>query len=108
MKPKYYRTVLTVEVLSQEPYDPETLAGVAHDIVDGDCSGDWEVTEPSKEVTPDEMEKLLEAQGSDPGFFGLGYGRCKRCGTPLDEEGYCADETCPHSDYLQDETWTEG
>ena len=32
---------------------------------------------------------------------------CKRCGTPLDSKGYCMDLTCPHSDYLQHETWTE-
>ena len=33
---------------------------------------------------------------------------CKRCGSDLDEKGYCKDETCPHSDHLQNETWTEG
>lgn len=33
---------------------------------------------------------------------------CKRCGTDLDKKGYCGDETCPHSDYLQDESWVEG
>jgi hypothetical protein len=34
-------------------------------------------------------------------------GQCKRCGTGLDKKGYCKDETCPHSDYKQDETWVE-
>jgi len=33
---------------------------------------------------------------------------CKRCGTDLDKNGYCGDETCPHSDHLQDESWVEG
>ena len=33
---------------------------------------------------------------------------CKRCGTDLDKKGYCKDETCPHSDHLQNETWVEG
>jgi hypothetical protein len=32
---------------------------------------------------------------------------CKRCGTPLNRKGFCRDVTCPHSDYLQHETWTE-
>jgi len=32
---------------------------------------------------------------------------CKRCGTNL-KNGYCMDETCPHNNHLQDETWTEG
>jgi hypothetical protein len=31
-----------------------------------------------------------------------------RCGSPLgDEDGCCTDETCPHSDRLQHETYTE-
>ena len=33
---------------------------------------------------------------------------CKRCGTPLNDKDYCTDGTCPYSDYLQHETWTEG
>jgi len=35
-------------------------------------------------------------------------GECKRCGTVLNKKGYCKDETCPHSDHLQNETWVEG
>ena len=33
---------------------------------------------------------------------------CRKCGTPLDSDGYCGDVTCPYYDHLQDETWTEG
>ncbi len=33
---------------------------------------------------------------------------CNRCDTDLDRDGYCKDLSCPHSDYLQHETWTEG
>jgi len=36
------------------------------------------------------------------------FGLCKRCGTPLQEDGYCSDETCPYSDHLQHETFMEG
>ena len=32
---------------------------------------------------------------------------CKRCGSPL-RNGYCTDATCPYSDYLQTDMWTEG
>lgn len=30
---------------------------------------------------------------------------CKRCGTPLDDKGFCKDETCPHHDQPQDRTF---
>lgn len=33
---------------------------------------------------------------------------CKKCSTPLKKDGLCADETCPYSDRLQHETYTEG
>lgn len=33
---------------------------------------------------------------------------CKKCGTPLDENGFCKDITCPYSDRKQDEEFTEG
>lgn len=33
---------------------------------------------------------------------------CQKCGTDLDQRGYCLDETCPYSDYLQTENFTTG
>ena len=33
---------------------------------------------------------------------------CKRCGTLLKKNGKCRDVTCPFSDRLQHETFTEG
>lgn len=65
---KYYRTVITVEVLSDEPYNPASLAQVAHDTISGGCSGNWKITS-SEEVTVKRMAELLEAQGSDPSFL---------------------------------------
>jgi hypothetical protein len=32
---------------------------------------------------------------------------CQRCGSILNTSGYCTDVTCPHSNHLQHETWTE-
>jgi hypothetical protein len=32
---------------------------------------------------------------------------CKRCGTSLNSKGFCEDETCPYSDRLQTQTFTE-
>jgi hypothetical protein len=67
----FYRTLITVEVLAEDsPYKPETLEGVAQDIVNGDCTGAWEVT-ACEEVDGPRMAELMVRQGSDPEFFGL-------------------------------------
>jgi hypothetical protein len=66
-----YRTVITVEVLSNGPYIFGGIGGLedlAYNVTSGDCSGHAEVTS-SKKVTPKKMAKLLEAQGSDPSFL---------------------------------------
>ena len=36
-KPKYYKTVVKIEILSDYPYDPGSIDEIAHDIVDGEC-----------------------------------------------------------------------
>lgn len=70
----FHKTVITVTVLSERFYDPKfNLANVEYDITFGDCSGSWEVTS-REEVDAETMARLLEAQGSDPAFFGIGEG----------------------------------
>lgn len=32
---------------------------------------------------------------------GEGFRVCKRCGSPLDKDGWCTDVTCPHADWAQ-------
>jgi hypothetical protein len=44
------------------------------------------------ETIADELE---DAAGPAP--------TCKKCGSLLDEDGYCTDETCPYNDLVQDE-----
>lgn len=70
MARKYYRTVITVEVLSEGMVGFEDLEDLAQAITVGDCSGKWEVTSQEKVDGPT-MAKLLKAQNSDPGFLGL-------------------------------------
>jgi hypothetical protein len=65
---KYYRTIVTIEVLSEEPVDFDSLQAVHDAIVFGGCSGKWSVTF-TEEVSPMRMEKLLLDQGSDPMFL---------------------------------------
>jgi len=70
-KRKFHKTVLTVTVLSEEPISPDIdLADVAHEIIEGDWSGDWGITE-AQEVDAKTIAKLLREQGSDPEFFGI-------------------------------------
>ena len=64
------RTLITVEVLSAGPFDPDDLNEVHHAITSGDCSGRWAVTR-TEQINSERMAELLMAQGSDPDFFGL-------------------------------------
>lgn len=77
---KYHRTIILVEVLTDDgEYNPDTLAQIHQDITEGSYSGQFEKTS-SVAVSPETMATLLEAQGSDPGFYGLTAN-----GTPDDE-----------------------
>jgi hypothetical protein len=70
-KRKFYRTVLQLVILSEEPYEETDLTRIAEDITDGPCSG--LLTDISRnEVTPAKhMVVFLKEQGSDPEFFQL-------------------------------------
>jgi len=78
--PVFYKTVVTVTVLSEEPFNEMELADVAYAIGEGDCSGQVEFA-PSEKVDGPTMAKLLIAQGSDPEFFQIDAD-----GNPLDED----------------------
>jgi hypothetical protein len=67
---KYYRTIIEIEVLSDEEVGFTDLDGVIEAITDGDCSGSWEQKD-SQPVSKEEMRELLAKQGSDPDFFDL-------------------------------------
>jgi len=70
MERKFYKTVITVEVLSEGPYEFVSLRQVVDDITDGDCSGKIEDGE-SVELSREDFVAACEAQGSDPEFFSL-------------------------------------
>ena len=67
---KFFKTTITIEILSEKKYNSTDLSKIAYDITDGDCSGKVEVSS-YQELTPQEAAKALLAQGSDPEFFGL-------------------------------------
>lgn len=80
-KKKLYKSVLRVEILSEEPF-PESvsLEDVKYEITDGHCSGilNWETH--NSEIVGAEASKEVLNQGTDPEFF------------QMDEEGNEIDE----------------
>jgi len=68
---KFWKTIVTVEVLTRGKTAPEydSLDAIAYDITNGEASGYFTVERD--EVSPDRMIHPLEAQGSDPSFLGL-------------------------------------
>lgn len=99
-KRKFWRNVITVEVLSEEYYDPGSLEQVAYDIDEGACVGNFTVT-GREEVGPERMADLLISLGSEPDFFIIeeekegdgGDGEGAISAKPLDELGLaCIEE----------------
>lgn len=69
MKNRYFRTVVSIEILSNEPI-PDTIS--LEDILYGITYGHWSglVThEQSKEIKAPKARRLLQKQGSDPTFL---------------------------------------
>lgn len=65
---KYFRTVLTVEILTRTEAFNSDLNGLSAEIDEGDASGAV-LVRVVEEVSADEMAALLIEQGSDPGFL---------------------------------------
>jgi hypothetical protein len=92
---QFYRTILQVTVLTEQPYQPQSLATVAEDIDTGDAPGKWALISQAP-FTPQDAARELEQQGSDSEFFGLsptgwdlanlceGPATCAHCGHPID------------------------
>ena len=69
MTQNFYKTVFSIEVLSDEPlYEPLSLTDIHYLITEGPCSGRFLDT-AQEVVTRERMEKLLIQQGSDPEFL---------------------------------------
>jgi hypothetical protein len=72
-KRKFYRTLIQVEILSEDPFNewPHDLPAIDYAITNGPCSGNVTELVTDEECDGPSMVKLLKAQGSDPEFFGL-------------------------------------
>lgn len=67
---KFFKTILEVEILSEEPLGPMSLTNYAYEIAQGDCSGVYKVVSEEELDGPSAAKALIE-QGSDPEFFAL-------------------------------------
>jgi hypothetical protein len=63
-----YRTVFSVEVLSDYEVAGQDIEEIAYQIKDGDCSGKL-ISVVQEELTKQEMAEALRGQGSDPAFL---------------------------------------
>lgn len=66
---KFYKTVMTVTVLSQYPIGNVSLSSL-EEMMNDDCSGVIQVGD-SEELSGPQMAQELLGQDSDPEFFGL-------------------------------------
>ena len=72
MEKKIYKTIVQVEILSQEPLNDDfcnDLSGIAYEIVQGDLSGIVDTKVMNQELIGEEAIKEIINQGSDPEFF---------------------------------------
>ncbi len=68
-KRPFYRNLLTIEILSEEPLRGDfNLYQMAYLITEGSCSGK---VETSIAVDSKKMAQLLRAQDTEPAYFGL-------------------------------------
>jgi hypothetical protein len=68
IKRKFYKTVIQVEVLSEEPFEYNDLSDVHEQITYEYCSGRYSTVEV-KTLTGRQAAKALLGQGSEPEFF---------------------------------------
>jgi len=68
-KRKFYRTVIELEVLSEEPIVDMAIGDINYEMENGHLSGLYKTKIQDKEVNGKEMAKMLQEQGSDPEFF---------------------------------------
>lgn len=70
MKKQLHKTVITVEVLSEDAFDFNDLSDINYHITEGDCSGKYFIAEQTIIEGKEAADAVME-QGSDPEFFGM-------------------------------------
>lgn len=69
-KKKIYRTVIQIEILSDEPFtEGQNLNDIEYEITEGHCSGNIETKVSNEILEGKPAADSVRAQGSDPEFF---------------------------------------
>ena len=69
---KFYKSVFTFEVLSEEPIpDDMSLTNMIHETIVGDYNGSMLAKDVNVEINSEEAAIRLVLSGSDAGFFRL-------------------------------------
>ena len=69
-KRKFYKTIVSFEIISEDAIDTISLEEIAYETTEGRWSGRFLDT-TQQELDGLQTAKALEAQGSDPEFLGL-------------------------------------
>lgn len=77
---KFYKRVVRVEILSEDPIGEVTLETIAEQVMTGDWDG-WTEWEDLQEMNGKEAAEALISHQADPEFFGL-----TEDGREIDEE----------------------
>jgi hypothetical protein len=67
---KFFLTKIVINILSEEDLVFDSLKDVAHEVVDGDLLGTWDVKK-TKVLTGKQAAKLACEMGSEPGWLGI-------------------------------------
>lgn len=63
-----HRTILVIEVLTEDPFEFDSWEGLAYAVTEGHASGAV-LSETGSQVSDEAMRGLLLAQNSDPEFL---------------------------------------
>ena len=68
---KLYKSIIVLEVLSEEPIKNETLQDIVEETIVGEYSGNYDFTALNEEVEGMDAVELCEKHGTDTEFFGM-------------------------------------
>jgi hypothetical protein len=102
--PKFFETLITVSVLSEDtPYSFSSYSNLAYDVIHGECSGSV-IEERSVRLSVAELEQRTAEHGSEPDFF-VGYAEMNEDDDVFGSEsrrGFWADDGVASHYYLGD------
>lgn len=92
---KFYKSIIQVEVISEEPMHFDNLSDVVEEISVGDSSGMYNTVVQNETIDAATVIHRIAAHDTDPGFFSL------------DDHGNDADPRVAYDEYDDDELYEE-